>query len=178
VRARGGAPGRRPRGGRFLRAARALKRSHCPARAAQVNAALPADARSDDHDRALASALASPALCAALLPSVAALPRAAREALAAAAAAGFHLPQAGQGEAPLAQLAGLRNALVAEAALREGTALEAYLYHSIFDVAGAACSERFVLPLAIEPVFGGFARAKDQLIQARESRPESKARWC
>jgi hypothetical protein len=131
-----------------------------------VNAALPASERSDDHDRALASALRSASLCASLLPSVSARPPAVREALAAAAAAGFHLPQAGQGEAPLAQLAGLRHALASEAALREGTALEAYLYHSIFDVAGAACSEKCVLPLAIEPVFCGFARAKDALLRA------------
>jgi hypothetical protein len=131
-----------------------------------VNAALSSAERSDDHDRALASALASPSLCAALLPSVAALPSSAREALAAAAAAGFHLPQAGQGEAPLAQLSGLRNALASEASLREGNALEAYLYHSIFDVAGASCGEKCVLPLAIEPVFCGFARAKDALLRA------------
>ncbi len=135
-----------------------------------MNDALPEEARSDDHDRALAAALASPALCSALLPSVAALPARSRAAMAAAAAAGFHLPQAGQGEAPLAQLAGLREAVAREEALREGTALEAYLYHSIFDVAGAGCSETFVLPLAIEPVFCGFARAKAQLLRAMRAR--------
>ena len=132
-----------------------------------MNAALPPAQRSDDHDRALASALRDDVLCAKLLPSVAALPAGARNALRAAAACGFNLPQAAQGEAPLAQLAALSAAVAAEPALREGTALEAFLQHCVFDIAGAACSDKFVLPLAIEPVFVGFCRAKDRLLKAR-----------
>ena len=133
----------------------------------QVNDALPPAERSDDHDRALASALHDDALCAKLLPSVAALPAAARSALRSAAACGFNLPQAAQGEAPLAQLAALSAAVAAEPALREGTALEAFLQHCVFDIAGAACNDKFALPLAIEPVFVGFCRAKDRLLKAR-----------
>lgn len=133
----------------------------------QVNAALPPSRRSDDHDRCLAAALRDEALCAALLPSVAALPASARAALAAAAGCGFNLPQAAQGEAPPAQLAALVAAVGREAALREDTALEAFLLHCVFDVAGASCSEAFTLPIAIEPVFVGFCRAKDRLLKAR-----------
>ena len=143
----------------------------------QVNAALPPTARTEDHDRALASALRDDALCAQLLPSVTALPAGARNALRAAAAAGFNLPQAAQGEAPLAQLTALSAAVAAEPALREGTALEAFLQHCVFDIAGASCSDRFALPLAIEPVFVGFCRAKDRLLKARRPPRRWRRAW-
>ena len=129
-----------------------------------MNAALPAAARSDDHDRALAAALRDEALCASLLPSVAALCASSRRSLAASASCGFSLPQAAQGEAPPAQLGAL---LRAGPALLEGGGLEAFLLHCVFDVAGAACSAAALLPTATEPVFVGFCRAKDRLLKAR-----------
>jgi len=48
--------------------------------------------------------------------------------------------------------------------LTDGT-LKNYLYHSIFDIAGGPCNERFIYPLALVPVYMGFAGAMEELCQ-------------
>jgi hypothetical protein len=49
-----------------------------------------------------------------------------------------------------------------ESHLHNGT-LRNYLYHSIFDIAGGPCNERFLYPLALVPVYMGFTSAMEEL---------------
>merc|ERR1719375_1500474 len=60
--------------------------------------------------------------------------------------------------------------------LRDGT-LRNYLYHSIFDIAGASSNEKFIFPLAVVPVYMGFSSAMDDLMDklAQATKPDEKA---
>mmetsp|Transcript_27029 Transcript_27029/g.75371 ORF Transcript_27029/g.75371 Transcript_27029/m.75371 type:complete len:514 (+) Transcript_27029:84-1625(+) len=127
-----------------------------------VNATLPLPMRSDDHDRVLAAALNDPHLKQTLLPSVHQLSRKRQESLAAGFATGFQLPQLGQGEIACINFRGLLE--MPERYLADGT-LRTYLYHSIFDVAGATSNELFLYPLAIAPVYMGFTSAMNDLLE-------------
>eukprot|EP00928_Gymnodinium_smaydae_P025377 TRINITY_DN20229_c0_g6_i1.p1 TRINITY_DN20229_c0_g6~~TRINITY_DN20229_c0_g6_i1.p1 ORF type:complete len:621 (+),score=110.90 TRINITY_DN20229_c0_g6_i1:25-1863(+) len=128
---------------------------------ARVNATLSVELRSDDHDRILARALANPELVKSLLPSVAALPARYQQIFASGFNTNFQLPQLGQGEVAVINLRGLLK-LPAER-LTDGSFL-LYLYHSIFDIAGSTCTEKFIYPLALDPVYVGFASAMEELI--------------
>jgi hypothetical protein len=137
---------------------------------ARVNAKLQPEFRTDDHDRALAQALDEPYLISHLMPSVGDLSRKRRAALADGFATNFQLPQLGQGEVAAVNLRGLLD--LPSEQLRDGT-LRQYLYHSIFDIAGATCSEKFIFPLALEPVYVGFGAAMSELIEALQARRDS-----
>eukprot|EP00439_Symbiodinium_sp_Y106_P015935 s6556_g2.t1 len=50
--------------------------------------------------------------------------------------------------------------------------LHYYFYHSIFDIAGAACNEKFIFPIAIQPVYMGFTAAMDDLIAKLVDNPK------
>eukprot|EP00434_Breviolum_minutum_P044026 symbB.v1.2.039277.t1/scaffold6454.1/size17976/2 len=73
----------------------------------------------------------------------------------------FQLPQLGQGEIACINFRGL---LELERQHLLNGSLHFYFYHSIFDIAGASCNEKFVFPLALVPVYMGFANAMENLI--------------
>merc|ERR1712023_613016 len=72
-----------------------------------VNASLPVGERSDDHDRALAKALADREMKEKYLPSVVKLSPKRQEMLAAGFMTNFQLPQLGQGEIAVVNLRGI-----------------------------------------------------------------------
>lgn len=127
----------------------------------RVNATLPKDKRSDDHDRALANALKDPDLMDSLLPSVRRLGVERQQRIAAGFDTNFQLPQLGQGEIAVCSLSGLLS--LGKDRVRDGT-LRNYLYHSIFDIAGATANEKFIFPLALVPVYLGFSGSMNALI--------------
>jgi len=127
-----------------------------------VNATLPVAKQTDDHDLALYYALTNNELKERFLPSVAKLSPKRQEMLAAGFATNFQLPQLGQGELAPSGLRGLID--MPKEQLEDGT-LSCYLYHSIFDIAGASCNEKFIYPLALVPVFMGFSTAMADLMQ-------------
>jgi len=127
----------------------------------RVNATLPKNKRTDDHDRALAIALGDPDLLQELLPSVRQLGTERVQRLADGFATNFQLPQLGQGEISVISLRGLL--ALSKARIHDGT-LRNYLYHSIFDIAGASSTEKFIYPLALVPVYMGFSTAMEELI--------------
>eukprot|EP00933_Yihiella_yeosuensis_P041311 TRINITY_DN35707_c0_g1_i2.p1 TRINITY_DN35707_c0_g1~~TRINITY_DN35707_c0_g1_i2.p1 ORF type:complete len:384 (-),score=68.78 TRINITY_DN35707_c0_g1_i2:67-1119(-) len=135
-----------------------------------VNATLPPSQQSDDHDRALAAALANPTLKRMLLPSVCKLSKQRQESIAAGFATNFQLPQLGQGEIACVNFRGLIE--LDRKHLINGT-LHYYFYHSIFDIAGAGCNEKFIYPLAIVPVYMGFLSAMDDLIEKMIENPDT-----
>lgn len=126
-----------------------------------VNDTLPPHQRTHDHDKALSNALKNEELKKQLLPSVMNLSRAQQESISAGFATNFQLPQLGQGEIACINFRGLLE--LERQHLVNGT-LHFYFYHSIFDIAGASCSEKFVFPLALVPVYVGFTSAMDSLI--------------
>eukprot|EP00440_Ansanella_granifera_P009365 gb/GFBE01010148.1/.p1 GENE.gb/GFBE01010148.1/~~gb/GFBE01010148.1/.p1 ORF type:complete len:494 (+),score=139.43 gb/GFBE01010148.1/:1-1482(+) len=126
-----------------------------------VNDNLPQHMRSDDHDRALAHALADPDIRRALLPTVSKLAPARQESIKAGFSTNFQLPQLGQGEIACINFRGL---LDMDRKFLSNGALHYYFYHSIFDIAGAGCNENFIFPLALAPVYMGFTAAMDDLI--------------
>lgn len=126
-----------------------------------VNATLPQAKRSDDHDRALTRALTDLDLKMQFLPSVCQLSPKRQEMIAVGFSTNFQLPQLGQGEIAVTNLQGLLD--LPKAALTDGT-LRNYLYHSIFDIAGASCNEKFIFPLALVPVYMGFSTAMTDLL--------------
>lgn len=128
----------------------------------KVNSTLPLEDRSDDHDRVLSMALSSPRLVETLLPSVQKLEPWRQKAIAVGFGTNFQLPQLGQGEVASINLRGLLE--MPEEYLRNG-ALRHYLYHSIFDIAGAACNQNFIYPLALLPVYNGFSTAMEDLVE-------------
>jgi len=127
---------------------------------ARVNSTLPIESQTDDHDRILACCLSDVHLTAELLPSVYKLPGDRHAKLLAGFATNFQLPQLGQGEVTVGSLQGLLE--LPESHLHNGT-LRNYLYHSIFDIAGGPCNERFLYPLALVPVYMGFTSAMEEL---------------
>lgn len=127
----------------------------------RVNATLPKHKRTDDHDRSLAIALRDPDLLQELLPSVRQLGTERVQRLADGFATNFQLPQLGQGEISVCSLRGLLD--LPKARIFDGT-LRNYLYHSIFDIAGASSNEKFIYPLALVPVYMGFSTAMEDLI--------------
>jgi hypothetical protein len=118
-----------------------------------VNANVPMAKRSDDHDKALARALTDLELKEKFLPSIMKLSPKHQEQIASAFATNFQLPQLGQGEIAVINLRGLLE--LPQAALHDGT-LRNYLYHSIFDIAGASSNANFIFPLGLVPVYMGF----------------------
>ncbi|CAE7689109.1 ATL1 [Symbiodinium pilosum] len=114
-----------------------------------VNDSLPFDMRSDDHDRCLACALADPEL----------------------KRISFGLPATLRkyGEIACINFKGLLD--LDRKHLMNGT-LHYYFYHSIFDIAGAACNEKFIFPIAIQPVYMGFTAAMDDLIAKLVDNPK------
>lgn len=134
-----------------------------------VNDSLPFDMRSDDHDRSLACALGDPELKRKLLPTVAKLTPSRQESILAGFATNFQLPQLGQGEIACINFKGLLD--LDRKHLMNGT-LHYYFYHSIFDIAGAACNEKFIFPIAIQPVYMGFTAAMDDLIAKLVDNPK------
>lgn len=126
-----------------------------------VNDTLPQSQRSDDHDRVLAYCLASPELKQKLLPTVHKLSPQRQESIRAGFSTNFQLPQLGQGEIACINFRGLLS--LDRKHLEDGT-LHYYFYHSIYDIAGASCSEKFIYPLALAPVYMGFTSAMDDLI--------------
>jgi hypothetical protein len=139
-----------------------------------VNATLPSAKRSDDHDRALARALTDIDLKQKFLPSVMKLTPKRQQKLAAGFMTNFQLPQLGQGEISVMNLHGLMD--MPKESLTDGT-LRNYLYHSIFDIAGASSNEKFIFPLAVVPVYMGFSSAMDDLMDklAQATKPDEKA---
>lgn len=127
-----------------------------------VNATLPLAKRSDDHDRALARALTDIDLKQKFLPSVMKLSPKRQEMLAQGFVTNFQLPQLGQGEIAVINLRGLLD--MPKEAFHDGT-LRNYLYHSIFDIAGASSNAKFIYPLALVPVYMGFSSAMTELIE-------------
>lgn len=128
----------------------------------RVNSTLPKESQTDDHDRILACCLRDVHLTAELLPSVYKLSGDRHSKLLAGFSTNFQLPQLGQGEVTVDSLKGLLE--LPENHLHDGT-LKNYLYHSIFDIAGGPCNERFVYPLALVPVYIGFASAMEELCE-------------
>jgi len=128
---------------------------------ARVNATLPKDQRSDNHDKALSQALKDPDLLEDLLPSVKKLGLERTQKIADGFDTNFQLPQLGQGEIAVCSLRGLLD--LNKQRLHDG-ALVTYLYHSIFDIAGASCREDFIYPLALVPVYVGFSGATVDLM--------------
>jgi len=126
-----------------------------------VNATLPVAKRSDDHDRALARALTDFDLKERFLPSVMKLSPKRQDMLAAGFLTNFQLPQLGQGEIAVINLRGLLD-LPAER-FQDGS-LRNYMYHSIFDIAGASSNEKFIYPLALAPVYLGFGTSMNDLM--------------
>lgn len=122
----------------------------------QVNSALPPGRQSDDPSTALYNALLEPSLRERLLPSVDALDPRHIEAIIVGWGTGFHLPQLGQGEAPVRSLRDLLS--MPQDAILDGS-IRMYLYHSIFDIAGSSCSPKMIYPLASVPVYIGFGTA-------------------
>eukprot|EP00441_Pelagodinium_beii_P022603 CAMPEP_0197659190 /NCGR_PEP_ID=MMETSP1338-20131121/46512_1 /TAXON_ID=43686 ORGANISM="Pelagodinium beii, Strain RCC1491" /NCGR_SAMPLE_ID=MMETSP1338 /ASSEMBLY_ACC=CAM_ASM_000754 /LENGTH=499 /DNA_ID=CAMNT_0043235985 /DNA_START=85 /DNA_END=1584 /DNA_ORIENTATION=- len=127
-----------------------------------VNATLPPHQRSDDHDRALASCLADQELKKQLLPNVSKMSPQRQESILAGFQTNFQLPQLGQGEIACINFRGLLDMNTKH--LRNGS-LHYYFYHSIFDIAGAGCNENFIFPLALQPVYIGFTKSMDDLIE-------------
>lgn len=127
-----------------------------------VNVTLPVSKRSDDHDRCLARALADIDMRQKFLPSVMRLSPKHQGMLAAGFATNFQLPQLGQGEVAVDNLRGLLD--LRKEALSDGT-LRNYLYHSIFDIAGASCNEKFIYPLGLAPVYVGFSTSLLDLLE-------------
>jgi hypothetical protein len=127
-----------------------------------VNATLPPAKRSDDHDRALSRALSDVELKEKFLPSVAKLSPNHQRQLATGFATNFQLPQLGQGEIAVMSLRGLLD--LPKEALHDGT-LRNYLYHSIFDIAGASSNANFIYPLGLIPVYVGFSTALSDLLE-------------
>lgn len=134
-----------------------------------VNDTLPKELQSDDHDRALAFALGSPALTQKLLPTIHKLSAARQEQIRAGFATNFQLPQLGQGEIACINFQGLLN--MDRKYLSNGGLLH-YFYHSIFDIAGAGCNEKFIYPIALVPVYMGFTAAMEDLIQCMVRQPD------
>lgn len=128
----------------------------------RVNKTLPRNKRSDDHDKVLALALKDQELCQELMPSVAALAPERQSRIAEGFSTGFQLPQLGQGEIPICRLKGIIE--LPKTRLYDGT-LRTYLLHSIFDIAGASCNEKFIFPLAVSPVYTGFSNAMEDLMR-------------
>jgi hypothetical protein len=126
-----------------------------------VNANVPMAKRSDDHDKALARALTDLELKEKFLPSIMKLSPKHQEQIASAFATNFQLPQLGQGEIAVINLRGLLE--LPQAALHDGT-LRNYLYHSIFDIAGASSNANFIFPLGLVPVYMGFSASLEDLI--------------
>lgn len=140
----------------------------------RVNQTLKPMQRTDDHDRVLANALRDPELLEELLPSVCRLGPERIQRIADGFATNFQLPQLGQGEIPVISLAGLID--LPKARVMDGT-LRTYLYHSIFDIAGAACNEKFIWPLAILPVYSGFQSSMLDLVDrlSDSGKPDSRS---
>jgi len=126
-----------------------------------VNATLPIAKRSDDHDRALARALSDFELKERFLPSVLKLSPKRQEMLAAGFSTNFQLPQLGQGEIAVINLRGLLD--LPQERRTDGT-LKNYMYHSIFDIAGASSNEKFIYPLALAPVYMGFGASMNEMM--------------
>lgn len=139
-----------------------------------VNVTLEKAQQSDDHDRALARALADIELKEKYLPSVMKLSPKRQEMLASGFATNFQLPQLGQGEIAVVNLKGLLD--LPKEQLYDGT-LRNYLYHSIFDIAGTGSNENFIFPIALVPVYMGFGSAmQDIIVQLRETtKPDAHA---
>merc|ERR1719453_2033142 len=74
----------------------------------------------------------------------------------------FQLPQLGQGEIAVINLRGLLD--LPKEAMSDGT-LRNYLYHSIFDIAGASSNANFIYPLGLAPVYMGFSSAMRDLLR-------------
>jgi hypothetical protein len=127
-----------------------------------VNATLPLSKRSDDHDRALARALSNLELKEKFLPSVLQLSPYRQEMIEAGFQTNFQLPQLGQGEIAVINLRGLLE--LPQEHYTDGT-LTYYLYHSIFDIAGASSNANFIWPLALAPVYMGFSAAIVDLVE-------------
>jgi len=127
-----------------------------------VNATLPQGKRSDDHDKALARALGNLELKERFLPTVLKLAPKRQEMIASGFSTNFQLPQLGQGETAVGGLRGLLE--LPKEQVTNGTLLY-YLYHSIFDIAGAGSNEKFIYPLALVPVYMGFSAAIVDVIE-------------
>jgi len=140
----------------------------------RVNATLPKAQRTDDHDKVLANALRDPELMKMLLPSVAQLGPDRAQKLADGFATNFQLPQLGQGEIACVSLKGVLG--LPKARIHDGT-LRTYLYHSIFDIAGASCNENFIFPLALLPVYMGFSSSMEDLMGRlkEENKPDERS---
>mmetsp|Transcript_79351 Transcript_79351/g.190468 ORF Transcript_79351/g.190468 Transcript_79351/m.190468 type:complete len:492 (-) Transcript_79351:72-1547(-) len=138
-----------------------------------VNETLPPNQRTDDHDKALASALKSDALKRRLLPSVAELSPARQASITAGFSTNFQLPQLGQGEIACINFRGL---LELDRKYLLNGSLDYYFYHSIFDIAGASCNEKYIFPLALVPVYMGFTQAMDNLIARLIEQPKTDER--
>jgi len=140
----------------------------------RVNQILSPNKRTDDHDRVLALALLEPELLEELMPSVRRLGPERIQRIADGFATNFQLPQLGQGEIAVLSLRGL--IALPKTRVLDGT-LTAYLYHSIFDIAGAACNEKFIWPLAISPVYSGFSQSMEDLIVrlSGEGKPDERS---
>jgi len=136
-----------------------------------VNATLPIAKRSDDHDRALARALTCQELKTTMLPSVMRLSPKRQEMITAGFLTNFQMPQLGQGEIAVINLRGLLE--MPKEHLDNG-ALKWYLYHSIFDIAGAGANAKFIYPLAIVPVYLGFSGAIQDLLQKLQAEDMTK----
>lgn len=132
----------------------------------RVNSTLPKARRTDDHDRILAIALQDPQLLEELLPSVKGLGVERQQKIADGFATQFQLPQLGQGETAVDSLRSLLQ--LDRQRILDGT-LQVYLYHSIFDVAGAAANENFIFPVALQPVYIGFTSAMAGLLERLQS---------
>ncbi|CAE7655432.1 unnamed protein product, partial [Symbiodinium pilosum] len=138
-----------------------------------VNDSLPPHQRTDDHDKVLAMALKSSKLKKQLLPTVAELSAARQESIHAGFSTNFQLPQLGQGEIACINFRGLLD--LEKKHLLNGS-LHYYFYHSIFDIAGASCNEKFLFPLALVPVYMGFTSAMDNLIAKLLENPNTDER--
>jgi len=108
-----------------------------------------------------------------LLPSVNALSGVQQDQIRAGFATNFQLPQLGQGEIACINFQGLLN--LEKKYLTDGS-LCRYFYHSIFDIAGAGCNEKFIYPLALVPVYMGFTTAMDELIECMVQNPDIEER--
>eukprot|EP00928_Gymnodinium_smaydae_P021821 TRINITY_DN18541_c0_g1_i1.p1 TRINITY_DN18541_c0_g1~~TRINITY_DN18541_c0_g1_i1.p1 ORF type:complete len:587 (-),score=70.79 TRINITY_DN18541_c0_g1_i1:113-1873(-) len=136
----------------------------------KVNSTVTEDLRTDDHDIVLAYALRDTKLVAELLPTVSSLSERHKEALAVGFGTTFQLPQLGQGEMATCDLRGL---LEIPQKYIDSSVLRLYFYHSIFDVAGASCTEDFIYPLALQPVYIGFGKAMGELLETLNERQRS-----
>lgn len=120
----------------------------------EVNAVLPVDKRTDNHDTILghafdilANSLPGHEGLSRILPNFARLDTGFQQQLAKGFLSDFHLPQLMQGESSVLALDGFFGAGMSD------TGKAMYLYHSIFDAAGSGCTLPTKVPVAIKPVY-------------------------